>query len=119
MNGIRWSVQQASVAAGPVAAEPVRLAPAWWASAVSFLVVVAAAVWGPTPGDPTWWMVAELALVAVFGLGGALTAAWFAESARRRGRDLALVALFVAGFLLLQASLRLVGTLGRFYGWEG
>ena len=116
MNGIR--VQQTSPATGPADAEPAGLARAWWAAAVSFLVVVAAAVWGPTPGDPTWWMVLELALVAVLGLGGALTSAWLAESARRRGRDLALVALFVAGFLLLQASLRLVGTLGRFYGWD-
>ena len=28
------------------------------------------------------------------------------------------VAIFLAGFLLLQACLRLVGTLGRFYGWD-
>lgn len=118
MNSIRWSVQQVPPSVGPVASETVRLTQAWFAAAVSFVVVVAAAVWGPTPGDPTWWMVVELALVAVFGLGGAVTAAWFAEGARRRGRDLALVALFLAAFLALQASLRLVGTLGRFYGWD-
>ncbi|HEX4976520.1 MAG TPA: hypothetical protein VFV40_01525 [Nocardioides sp.] len=119
MNGTRWSVRQPAGPVAPGTPEPARLGPAWRAAALSFVVVVAAAVWGPTPGDPTWWMVAELVLVAVLGLGGAVTAAWFAELARRRGRDLALVALFVAGFLGLQASLRLVGTLGRFYGWDG
>jgi len=118
MNGIRSPLRLVAPAVGPVTEEPVPLVRAWWASAISFLVVVLAAMWGPTPGDPTWWMVAEFVLVAVFGVGGALLAALSAESARRRGRDLALVALFVAGFLLLQALLRLVGTLGRFYGWE-
>ena len=104
-------------AASPRAAAR-ELRRAWTAAAVSFTVVVLAALWGPTPGDPTWWMAVELALVAVLGLGGALAAAGFAEVARRRGRDLALVLLFVAGFLVLQASLRLVGTVGRFYGWD-
>jgi len=118
MNGILASVRQLAPPVGPVAAEPVPLVRAWWASAVSFAVVVLAATWGPMPGDPTWWMVVEVVLVAVLGVGGALMAAWVAESARRRGRDLAMVALFLAGFLFLQASLRLVGTLGRFYGWD-
>ena len=119
MNGTRWSVRHAVPPAAPsTPAGPARLTRAWGAAALSFVVVVAAAVWGPTPGDPTWWMVAELALVAVLGLGAALASAWLAESARRRGRDLALVVLFLAGFLVLQASLRLVGTLGRFYGWD-
>lgn len=120
MHGSSWSVRLAPPATGaePSATTSVGLGRAWAAAAVSFVVVVLAALWGPTPGDPTWWMVAELVLVAVLGLGGALASAWFGEVARRRGRDLALVALFVAGFLALQASLRLVGTLGRFYGWD-
>ena len=119
MNGTRSSVRLVAPVTGPVAEKQPSLARSWWAAAVSFMVVVLAAVWGPTPGDPTWWMVAEFVLVTVLGVGGALVAAWYAESARRHGRDLALVAIFLAGFLLLQACLRLVGTLGRFYGWEG
>lgn len=118
MNGMLSSLRLVAPVAGPVTEEPAPLVRAWWAAAVSFAVVVLAAVWGPTPGDPTWWMVAEFVLVAIFGVGGALVAAWTAESARRHGRDLALVVLFLAGFLLLQACLRLVGTLGRFYGWD-
>lgn len=117
MNGIRSSLRRPAPPTGP-APEPVPLAHAWWASGVSFSAVVLAAMWGPTPGDPTWWMVVEVCLVAVLGVGGALVSAWVAESARRHGRDLALVVLFLAGFLLLQASLRIVGTLGRFYGWD-
>lgn len=118
MTGLHSSLHPVAPAAGPVPEERAPLVRAWRAAAVSFVVVVLAAVWGPTPGDPTWWMVAEFVLVTVFGVGGALVAAWSAESARRHGRDLALVALFLAGFLLLQACLRLVGTLGRFYGWD-
>ncbi len=117
MNAIRSSVRHLAPPT-TAAGEPASLARAWWASAVAFTVVVVAAVWGPTPGDPTWWMVLEFVIVATLGVGGALTAVFFAESARRHGRDLALVALFLAGFLLLQACLRLVGTLGRFYGWD-
>lgn len=120
MHGSSWSVRLAPPAtrAAQSSTTSTGLGRAWAAAAVSFTVVVLAALWGPTPGDPTWWMVAEMVLVAVLGLGGALASAWFGEVARRRGRDLALVALFVAGFLVLQASLRLVGTLGRFYGWD-
>lgn len=118
MNGMRSSLRLVAPLAGPVPEEPAPLARAWWAAAVSFVVVVLAAVWGPVPGDPTWWMVAEFVIVALLGVGGALVSAWVAESARRHGRDLALVVLFLAGFLLLQACLRLVGTLGRFYGWD-
>lgn len=120
MLGSSWSVRLAppTTQAEQSSTASTSLARSWAAAAVSFAVVVLAALWGPTPGDPTWWMVAELMLVAILGLGGALASAWFGEVARRRGRDLALVALFVAGFLVLQASLRLVGTLGRFYGWD-
>jgi len=118
MNGMRSSLRLVAPVTGPLTEEPVPLVRAWAAAAVSFVAVVLAAGWGPTPGDPTWWMVAELGFVAIFGVGGALVAAWRAESARRHGRDLAIVVLFLAGFLLLQACLRLVGTLGRFYGWD-
>jgi hypothetical protein len=118
MNGTHPSLRLGAPVSGPIAEDPAPLVRAWSAAAVSFVVVVLAAVWGPTPGDPTWWMVAEFVLVAIFGVGGALVAAWSAESARRHGRDLGLVVLFLAGFLLLQACLRLVGTLGRFYGWD-
>lgn len=118
MHGMRLSPRLVAPVTGPVTEEQAPLVRAWWAAAVSFVVVVLAAVWGPTPGDPTWWMVAELIIVALFGVGGAVVSAWYAESARRHGRDLGLVVLFLAGFLLLQACLRLVGTLGRFYGWD-
>ena len=117
MNGFQMSMRHPAPVRSDAVGQ-VRLSRSWWASAVSFLVVFLAALWGPKPGDPTWWVAIEVVLVAVLGIGGAVAAAWFAESARRRGSDLAMVALFIAGFLLLQSSLRLVATFSRFYGWE-
>jgi hypothetical protein len=117
MNGVPMPLRDGATVS-PHAAGQIRLSRAWWAAAVSFLVVFVAALWGPMPGDPTWWVAAEVVVVALLGIGGAVAAAWFAESARRRGSDLALIALFVAGLMLLYSSLRLVATFSRFYGWE-
>jgi hypothetical protein len=87
----------------------------WWAVAVAFVVTVASALWGP--GDSAVWLVAQLLVILVLGLGAAVAAALLAARAMRLGRTSAVVPLFVAVFLVLQGLLRVAGTLGRFYGW--
>jgi hypothetical protein len=89
----------------------------WWAVAVAFAVTVAAALSGPGPGDTAVWLVAQLLVIVVLGLGAAVTAVLLAARAMRLGRSSAVVPLFIAVFLVLQCLLRVAGTLGRFYGW--
>jgi hypothetical protein len=89
----------------------------WWAVAVALAVTLAAALWGPGPGDTAVWLVAQLLVIVVLGLGAAVTAVLLAARAMRLGRTFAVVPLFVAVFLVLQCLLRVAGTLGRFYGW--
>jgi hypothetical protein len=89
----------------------------WWAVAVALAVTLVAALWGPVPGDTAVWLVAQLLVIVVLGLGAAVTAVLLAARAMRLGRTFAVVPLFVAVFLVLQGLLRVAGTLGRFYGW--
>ena len=89
----------------------------WWAVAVALAVTLAAALWGPRPGDAAVWLVAQLLVIVGLGLGSAVTAVILAARAMRLGRTTAVVPLFVAVFLVLQCLLRVAGTLGRFYGW--
>jgi hypothetical protein len=90
---------------------------AWLASAVAFAVALAAAIWGPRPGDSVIWLVSQLTVIVAFGLGGSVAAVWFSVKALRLGRYWAAASLIVASFLALQSLLRVLGTLGRFYGW--
>jgi hypothetical protein len=89
----------------------------WWAVAVAFVVTLVTALWGPGPGDSAVWLVAQLLVILVLGLGAAVAAALLAARAMRLGRTSAVVPLFVAVFLVLQGLLRVAGTLGRFNGW--
>lgn len=90
---------------------------AWLAAAIAFAVALAAAIWGPRPGDSVIWLVAQLTVIVALGLGGSAAALWFSVKALRWGRYWAAASLIVATFLVLQSLLRVLGTLGRFYGW--
>ena len=90
---------------------------AWLSTAVALAVVLGAAIWGPRPGDPVIWLVAQLVVIVVLGLGGAVAAVWYGARALRAGRNWALVPMVIGVFLVLQALLRVVGTLGRYYHW--
>lgn len=94
-----------------------ELVRAWLACAVALAVALAAALWGPRPGDSVSWLVAQLTVIVALGIGGSVAAVWFSVKALRFGRGLAAVSLILASFLVLQSLLRVLGTLGRFYGW--
>jgi hypothetical protein len=100
-----------------VAGVDLDLARAWRCVTLSFLTVLLAVVWGPGPGDPYAWVVAELAVVAVVGVGAAIAATWFGYLTYRAGRGAGLVPVLIGSFLVLQALLRLVGTIARYQGW--
>jgi hypothetical protein len=90
---------------------------AWWAVAVAAAVTLAAALRGPEPGDPAVWLVGQLVVIVVLGIGAGAVGVRLSATAMRHGRTWAVVPLFIAAFLVLQATLRVAGTLGRFYGW--
>lgn len=104
-------------AQGPREAGKRELRRAWLSTAVALAVVMGAAIWGPKPGDSVFWLVAQLVVIVVLGLGAAVAAVWFGARALRAGRNLALVPMVIGVFLVLQALLRVVGTLGRYYHW--